>query len=135
MKKDGSDKAKYRDSGLALVLIFLLLHHFSRIKGWFPETGYRFVSLAIVALIISMACPSLMKPFSKVWFVLAGLLSAVVPKILLSIIFFFVLTPVGLFRRMTGSDSMKLKEWKKGNNSVFEDRNITFSKDNINKTF
>ena len=107
------DKTKSRDSGLALALIFLLIHHFARINGWFPEKSYRFVSLAIITLLLVMICPSIFKPFAKVWFAVAGLLGNVVPKILLTVIFFLVVTPIGLFRRMTDSDPMKLKEWKK----------------------
>ena len=46
----------------------------------------------------------------------------VVSKILLTLIFFVVVTPVGLIRRLTGADSLQLKKWKKGTDSVFVER-------------
>ena len=45
-----------------------------------------------------------------------------VSKIILTLIFFLIVTPVGLIRRWTGADSLQLKKWKQGTDSVFVER-------------
>ena len=63
------------------------------------------------------------------------LIGLVVSKILLSVIFFFVVTPMGLIRRMLGKDSLQLNEWKKGDGSVMKERNHTFQAQDLEKPF
>ena len=106
------DQAK--DTGMAMVLICLLLGYF----GKFPK----FLPLSIALLLLTMAWPTAFRPLAGLWFGLSHLLSQVVSKIVLTLIFFLVVTPVGLIRRWLGSDSLQLGKWKKGSNSVFVER-------------
>ena len=112
---------------MALTLIALLLAYF-----W---SSQRFLALAIVLMIVNMIVPSLFKPFARIWFGLSHILGAIMSRLILSLIFFLLVTPVGLVRRMMGKDSLKLRNWKNGNESVFVVRDITFSKDNIEKPY
>ena len=120
-------KQQARDTGMAIVLVLLLIGLFS--EDLFP------VKIAIVALIITMTIPLLYKYIAVIWFGLSHLLGTVVSKILLTIIFFLVVVPVGLIRRLFGYDTLKLKEFKKGTESVMQVRNILFSKNDIDKPF
>ncbi len=132
---DDIEKKKAEDSGLALVLIFLLVHHFSGIKGWFPDTSHRFISCAIILLVLVMIFPYIFRPFAKLWFGLATAMGSIASRILLTLIFFFLVTPVGFFRRIAGDDPMRLKEWKKGSNSVFKEKNTIYTRDDLGKSF
>ncbi len=103
-----------KDTGMAMVLICLLLGYF----GKFPK----FLGVSIVLLIITLACPKAFKPLAGLWFGLSHLMGQVVSKIVLTLIFFLVVTPIGLLRRMFGADSLQLKKWKNGSDSVFVER-------------
>lgn len=103
-----------KDTGMAMVLICLLLGYF----GKFPK----FLGVSIVLLLITMACPKLFKPLAGLWFGLSHVMGQVVSKIILSLAFFLVVTPIGLIRRLMGADSLQLKKWKKGTDSVFVER-------------
>ncbi len=103
-----------KDTGMAMVLICLLLGYF----GKFP----RFLPLSIALLLLTMTWPTAFRPLAGLWFGLSHLLSQVVSKIVLTLIFFLVVTPVGLIRRWLGTDSLQLGKWKKGSNSVFVER-------------
>jgi hypothetical protein len=50
----------------------------------------------------------------------------VVPRILLAIVFFVVVTPIGVLRRLAGKDSLKLRAFKASPDSVMLERNHTF---------
>ena len=56
-------------------------------------------------------------------------------RLVLGLIFFLMVMPVGLIRRLMGKDSLNLKQWKNGQDSVFMVRDITFSKSNIDKPY
>ena len=63
------------------------------------------------------------------------LLGTVVSKILLTLVFFGVVTPIGLARKLLGIDSLKLKDFKSGENSVMVIRNHIFTGKDIEKPY
>jgi hypothetical protein len=103
-----------KDTGMAMVLICLLLGYF----GKFPK----FLGVSIVLLLITMTWPKAFKPLAGLWFGLSHVMGQVVSKIILTLAFFLVVTPIGLIRRMMGADSLQLKKWKQGTESVFVKR-------------
>lgn len=115
------------DTGMAMVLILLLIGFFSR------ETIY-FIS-AIPVLLLNMIRPSFFRPLAVVWFGLSFLMGTVVSSVFLTIIFFIVVTPVGVFRRILGKDTLKLNAWKKDQSSVFKVRQTQTTSDSIKKPF
>lgn len=103
-----------KDTGLAMVLICLLLGYF----GKFPK----FLPLSIALLLLTMVWPKAFKPLAGLWFGLSHVMGQVVSKILLTLAFFLIVTPIGLIRRLIGADSLQLKKWKAGSASVFVKR-------------
>ena len=103
-----------RDTGLALTLLCLILVYF-----W---QAYRLVPLAMVFLVITMVWPRAFQPLAGLWFGLAHVLGTVMSTVILTVLFFILVTPIGLFRRVLGADSLQLKQWKKGEDSVFQVR-------------
>jgi len=107
-----------KDSGLALVLISLICN-----QVWKLEI---FILLAIIFLVVAMTYPLIFQPFARFWFWLSTALGTVVSKIILTVLFFVIVLPIGLLRRVLGKDSMRIKFWKKGNESVFRLRKHEF---------
>lgn len=112
-------KDKSRDTGMAIVLLLLLVAASRRREGY--------LIAAMVLHVLNMIWPQVYKPFAVLWFGLSDLMGAVVSKIMLSIVFFGVLTPIGMLRRLLGKDSLKLREFKQGKGSVMLERNHTFT--------
>jgi hypothetical protein len=100
-----------KDTGMAMVLICLLLGYW----GKFPK----FLPVSLVLLILTMAWPNAFRPLAVLWFGLSHLLSQVVSRVILTVVFFLIVTPIGVIRRWTGADALQLKKWKKGQDSVF----------------
>jgi multisubunit Na+/H+ antiporter MnhG subunit len=114
---------KCKDSGLALVLISLLCY-----QAWKQPF---FLDLAILLLLVVMTYPVLFRPFAHFWFGLSTLLGTVASKVLLSVLFYVLVLPVGLVRRALGKDSMRMKSWKKGKESVFRVREHRFAAEDL----
>jgi hypothetical protein len=120
-------KDQAKDTGMAMLLILLIC-------GFFFNNPI-FFKIAVPVLLLNMIVPSAYKPLAFIWLNLSYMLGTVVSKVILSLVFFLVVTPVGLFRRLIGFDSLKLKHFKKSNFSSFEKRNYKFTKNDIDKPF
>jgi hypothetical protein len=112
---------------MAVVLIFLLI-------GLFRH-DFAFITIAIISLIFTMAFPLIFKYIAVIWLGFSHLLGTVVSKIVLTVIFFLVVMPVGMIRQIFGYDTLKLRQFKKGTDSVMIVRNTTFSSNDIEKPF
>jgi hypothetical protein len=75
--------------------------------------------LAILFLIITMAWPRAFRPVAGFWFGLSHLLGTFMSKVILTVLFFVLVTPIGLIRRLLGADTLQLKKFKKDQDSVF----------------
>lgn len=107
-----------RDSCLALVFLLLLV--------WFFHRRVELVYAAMAALLLGMIWPGAMKPFAFCWYGLAALLGKIMSNVLLSVVWLLLVLPVGLFRRLLGRDSLRLKQWHDGGKSCFVIRDHTY---------
>jgi len=120
-------KDQSRDTGMALVLLFLLIF-LSRKKE-----GYLFIAMGLH--VVNMIWPIVYKPFAVLWLGLSDLMGAVMSRVLLSIVFFLVVTPISLIRRMLGKDSLKLRAFKASTASAMVERNHLFVSQDLNSPF
>lgn len=120
-------KDQARDTGMAMVLICLL------ITIYFHKS--KLLVLSVILLIINMTVPKVYKPVAIIWLGLSNILGTIMSKILLTILFFTVVTPVGFIRKIMGADALMLQKWKKGKASVFETRNHEFKPDDLDKPY
>jgi hypothetical protein len=111
-------KDESRDTGMAMVLLFLIVFTSTRRNA--------FLAGAILLHIVNMIVPQAYRWVAVFWLGLSHLIGAVVSRILLSIVFFLVVTPIGWLRRLSGSDSLKLRAFKASQDSVMLRRNHKF---------
>ena len=116
-------KDQIKDTGMAAVLICLLLEILT--------LHHQFIILAILLLIVDMVVPIVFKPVAVVWFGISRVLGKVTSRILLTIIFFLLVTPMGILRKIFNKDSMQFKKWKQGSSSVFKERHHSFKPEDL----
>ena len=112
-KSDKINQAK--DTGLAMVLILLIVQYVKH-PGWL-------IIATMVVLVLVMTWPAVFCPMARFWFSLSHFLGSIVSKVLLTVIFFLIVTPVGLVRKALGADPMRCRAWRKGDDSVMAERN------------
>ena len=117
-KTDLTD-AQARDTGMALVLLCLV--------AWYFRGQNVLVIVAMVLHVVNMTNPRLFRPAAVVWFRLSHALGFVVSRLALTIIFFGVVTPIGVIRRALGADAMQLKAFKAGRGSVMDRRDHAYT--------
>ena len=120
-------KKQASDTGMAAVLLLLLAGLFSN--------NIIYYKIAIPVLIVNMTFPMFYYPVAFIWLGFSQLIGTIVSKIILTIIFFILVIPVGVFRRLLGIDSLQISEFKKSNKSVMRMRNYTFVSDDIENPY
>lgn len=88
-----------------------------------------------VILVLALTLPVLFAPLAPLWFGLSGAIGAVTSRIVLTVLFWGVLTPVALLRRLSGTDPLLLRRWKSDRDSVFVSRHRTFRREDLEKPF
>ena len=101
--KLGSNKS----FGIVFFIVFLLL-------GFYPllnDENVRVWSLviALIFLTLGLLNSKLLLPLNKIWFKFGILLGKIVSPLIMGIIFFLVVTPIGLIMRLLGKDLLNLK--------------------------
>ena len=112
-----------KDTGMAMVLICLLINIFGK--------DSLFIILATLFLVINMVVPSVYKPVAIIWLSFSKIIGTIMSKILLVLVFFLIVTPMGITRRFLGKDSLKLKSWKKDHDSVFVTRKNSLRSEDV----
>ena len=117
MKKDDSHiklprKAKIAGSsdrgfGLTVGGVLMLLGCWPLIRG-LPPRWYLVVPAAFL-VIAGVIAPRVLAPLNRAWMKLGLLLHRVVAPVLMGIVFFGVVLPIGLLMRLRGKDLLRLR--------------------------
>ena len=96
-----------RSFGIVFFVVFLLIALYPIIIGH----NLRLWSLAIslIFLFLGLANSKILTPFNKLWFKFGILLGKLISPLIMGVIFFLVVTPIGLIMRIFGKDLLNLK--------------------------
>ena len=90
---------------------------------------------AIILCLLTLIAPIIFYPFAVLWFGLSSILSRITSAILLGLVFFLIVTPMGQIRKLFGKDTLRLKQFKKGTQSVMIDRDRTYTAEDMADSF
>jgi hypothetical protein len=127
MLKTNFTKKQLIESGIVLVIILLLLEVYSKNSIW--------IGISIVILFINLILPVIFYPFAFLWFNLSETLGKIVSKIVLGIIFYIIVVPIGIIRKFSGKDNLLLTKFKQDRSSVLKIRNYTYNSEDLNKPY
>jgi hypothetical protein len=125
--KQKMTKDQSRDTGMAMVLLVLLIFLKTRRNG--------LLYAAVFLHVVNMIGPRIYAPVAVLWFGLSQVLGTVMSKVLLSILYFGLVTPIGALRRLLGKDSLQLRAFKASKESAMTVRNHLFVGQDIEKPY
>jgi len=96
-----------RSFGWVFGAIFAIITGFVYYKS--GQLSYWLLALTLVFIAVSLLAPKLFKPLNFVWFKFGMLLGNIIAPLVMMLIFFVVVTPIGLLMRLFGKDSLRLK--------------------------
>ena len=107
IKNIKSGKKELRQFGITIGVVLGLL------GSWFlwrdRDGGYLLLIIATLFLSLGLILPKLLTPLQKLWMTLAVLLGWLMTRIILIILFYLVVTPIGLLAKICGKDFLNRK--------------------------
>ena len=100
-----------RSFGVVFFIVFLLIAFYPLLKG----NDLRIWSLVIsfIFLILGLINSKILTPLNRLWFKFGLLLGRFISPLIMGIIFFVVVTPIGIIMRLLKKDLLNLKYNKK----------------------
>ena len=101
--KIGSNKS----FGIVFFIVFLLIATYPLMNN--GELRIWSLILSLVFLILGLLNSKILYPLNKIWFKFGLLLGKLVSPLIMAIIFFLVVTPIGILMRVLNKDLLNLK--------------------------
>jgi len=96
-----------REFGLIVGGVFVLLGLWWIYRGKFATAAYVLSAAGSVLVLCGLVCPRFLTVPRRFWMKLAEGMSYISSRIILAIVFFLVLTPIGLVKRAMGWDPLQ----------------------------
>ena len=96
-----------RSFGIVFFIVFSLIALYPLIND--GELRIWSLILSLVFLILGLLNSKILYPLNKIWFKFGLLLGRIVSPLVMVIIFFLVVTPIGLLMRILNKDLLNLK--------------------------
>ena len=99
-----------RSFGIVFFIVFLLV----AVYPFFKSGDIRLWSLivSLIFLILGLINSNILTPLNKIWFKFGIFLGKLISPLIMGLIFFLVVTPIGLIMRLLGKDLLNLKYGK-----------------------
>jgi len=96
-----------RSFGIVFFIVFLLIALYP--ITYSEEIRVWSVIISLIFLVLGLLNSKILTPLNKLWFKFGILLGKIVSPLIMGIIFFLVVTPIGLIMRLFGKDVLNLK--------------------------
>lgn len=113
---DTSDRKEQRKFGIVVGIAFGLLGVLRWAFHGFDMDSLPTILWSICGVLVffGVVAPALLKPVFIAWIKFAEIMNFVMTRVFLTITFYLILTPVGLYSRITGDDPLKRKMLPEG---------------------
>jgi len=96
-----------RSFGIVFFIVFLLISIYPLLNK--ESINLWFLIISIIFLILGLLNSAILSPLNKLWFKLGILLGKIVSPLVMGLIFFCVVTPIGLLMKLFKKDPLNLK--------------------------
>ena len=96
-----------RSFGIVFFIVFILIAFYPLINQGEVRIWSIVISLFFLILVITNS--KILTPLNRIWFKFGLFLGKIISPIIMGIIFFLVVTPIGLIMRLFGKDVINLK--------------------------
>lgn len=133
IKNIKSGRSELKKFGITMGIVLGLLGGFLLWRGkvYYPI----FFIISTLFLVLGLTLPVLLKPIQKIWMILAVLMGWFMTRIILIILFYLIVTPIGLLARLFGKDFLNTKFNRNLDSYWIPKKTVTFDKKNYENQF
>jgi hypothetical protein len=119
IKNIKSEKNDIRKFGITIGLFLMILAGYF---FWRGRDSFEILLVSgIVLCVLGLAIPIVLKPIYWIWMILAVVLGWIMTRVILSLLFYIVITPIGMLSRLSGNRFLDLK-WDKSKDTYWNYR-------------
>ncbi len=116
------EKSSIRSFGILFSIVFIIITFWPLLNGNKPY--YWLLLPSSIFLILGILKSKILIPLNKIWIKFGYLLGAIIAPIVMGIIFFLIVTPIGFIMRIFGKDFLSLKFKKELNTYWLKRKNV-----------
>ena len=133
IKNIKSEKSDFRKFGITIGVILLIIAGF---LFWKEKESFQILlTFGVTLCILGIAIPFILKPIYWVWMIFATILGWIMTRVILSLLFYIIFTPIGLILRFFGKQFLELR-WDQSKESYWNIKtNQHLQKENYEKQF
>jgi len=124
---------KIRDFGITFLVVFALIGGVLLYKG--RSLGYACFGAGVLFVVLGKWAPRLLRPLHKAWMALAIVLGFFTSRIILCILYYCVLTPIGVIMRLLGKDPLDRRWDEEARSYWIKKERKTFDKEQYKKLY
>ena len=130
IKSEKSDLYKF---GITIGVILMVV---AGILFWKEKESFQILlTVGVVMCILGFTMPLTLKPIYWIWMIVATVLGWIMTRVILSFLFYLILTPIGLLLRLFGKQFIELI-WHRENSTYWNNRTgDLFTKETYEKQY
>ena len=103
--------ASNRSFGIVFFVVFIIIAFWPVLKSEAPRIWS--VIIAIIFLLLGIFNSKLLTPLKILWIKFGEILGRFISPLVMAVIYFAIITPIGIFMRLLGKDLLNMKFLKK----------------------
>ena len=108
IKNIPSSKKEIKSFGITIGIVLFII---SGLLIYYDKDVYQLIAILASAFIgLGLILPILLKPIYFIWMVFAAILGWIMTRVILSLVFYLIITPIGLITKMIGEDFLAIKK-------------------------
>ena len=106
-----SSRKDLKNFGVTIGFILLMISAFLFVRE--KDSFIYFFLIGSILIILGVITPVILKPIYKIWMTFAVIIGWIMTRVILSVLFFSIITIIGIFTRLIGKDFLNLKSKNK----------------------
>ena len=111
-----------RGFGIVFFVVFLLISFWPSIEG--QSLRIWALTVSLIFLVLGLLNSKLLSPFNLIWVKFGEVLGRIIAPIAMGVVYFIIITPIGLFMRLIGKDLLRTKFSKNNSYWIKREKNI-----------
>ena len=116
------EKSSNRSFGIIFFIVFLLISVWPIMDGQEPRVWSLIISL--IFLILGILNSKILTPLNLAWIKLGEILGRFIAPVVMAVIYFLIVTPIGLLMRIIGKDLLNIKFLQNSSYWIKREKNL-----------
>lgn len=127
-----NEKSDLRKFGITIGVVLVIISGFLFWKE--RESFQLFITVGTILFILGVAIPVVLNPIYWAWMIFVTILGWFMTRLILSLLFYVIITPIGLISRFSGKQFLELR-WDISRSSYWDYSSKIFDRESFEKQF